>query len=65
MAEDRTIITLPSSDIYALAERLVARGVEKTSQGSDLQIAGQIIRSLLADGAIGAGIAIHAIERGD
>jgi hypothetical protein len=63
MAE-REIITIPSDDIYALAERLLARGAEKMSQGSDMQIAAQIIKSMLADGSIGAGIAIHANEGG-
>jgi hypothetical protein len=63
MAE-REIITIPSDDVYALAERLLVRGAEKMSQGSDLQIAAQIIKSILADGSIGAGIAIHVNAEG-
>ena len=63
MAE-RTIITIPSDDVYALAERLQARGAEKMSAGSDMQIAAQIIKSMLADGSIGDGIAIHTNVEG-
>jgi hypothetical protein len=63
MAE-REIITIPSDDVHALAERLRARGAEKMSQGSDMQIAAQIIKSMLADGSIGAGIAIYANVEG-
>jgi hypothetical protein len=61
MAE-REIITIPSDDVYALAERLQAQGSAKMSQGSDMQIAAQIIKSMLADGSIGAGIAIRTGE---
>jgi hypothetical protein len=64
MAAGRPIITVQSDEIYALADRLLARGAEKMSQGSDLQIAAQIIKSMLADGSIGAGIAIHANDGG-
>ena len=62
MATERPIITLPSSEVHSLAGRLLARGAEKTSQGADLQSAGQIIKTLLADGSIGAGISIRGTD---